>query len=111
MRAWKAAFGTWVGRKGPLVFPTERGHHRDRKPPRGWKAWLKAAGITRRVRWHDLRHTCASALVGGALGRKWSLEEVRALLGHSSIRVTERYAHFGKSLVMMAAMETNHVAT
>lgn len=51
------------------------------------------AGITRRVRFHDLRHTCASHLVQGSWGPALSLEEVRQWMGHSSIQVTQRYAH------------------
>jgi hypothetical protein len=31
--------------------------------------------IARTVRWHDLRHTCASSLVAGGWGPRWSLEE------------------------------------
>jgi integrase len=45
------------------------------------------------VRFHDLRHTCASHLVSGTWGRAWRLEEVRDYLGHSNISVTQRYAH------------------
>lgn len=52
------------------------------------------AGIRRRVRWHDLRHTHASHLVSGSWSvGPWSLELVRDQLGHSSIEETERYAH------------------
>jgi len=46
------------------------------------------AGL-RDVTLHTMRHTCASRLVQAGV----SLYEVRRLLGHSSITVTERYAH------------------
>ena len=48
----------------------------------------KRAGI-HDFRMHDLRHTCAAWLVSGGV----SLIEVRDLLGHSSVTMTERYAH------------------
>lgn len=53
-----------------------------------FEAARKAAGLPH-VRWHDLRHTYASWLVqaGQPLGA------VRELLGHSTIAVTQRYAH------------------
>ena len=38
---------------------------------------------------HDLRHTCAAWLVTAGV----PLTEVRDLLGHSTITMTERYAH------------------
>jgi integrase len=60
----------------------------------------------RHVRWHDLRHTCASSLVAGWWGRRWTLQEVQAYLGHSSITMTERYAHLAESVVKDAARET-----
>ncbi len=47
-----------------------------------------AAGLND-VSLHSLRHTCASRLVQGGA----DLYEVKAILGHSSITVTERYAH------------------
>ena len=53
-----------------------------------------AAGLTD-VRIHDLRHTFASLLVN----RGVSLYEVQTLLGHSSIQMTQRYAHLAPDLL------------
>ncbi len=55
--------------------------------------------VGRHVHWHLLRHTFASSLVAGWWGRRWSLEEVRQVMGHSSITVTERYAHLARTRV------------
>jgi site-specific recombinase XerD len=51
------------------------------------------------VRMHDLRHSYASALVNA--GR--SLYEVQTLLGHSSSKMTQRYAHLSNEALMSAA--------
>lgn len=37
--------------------------------------WKQRARIARHVRFHDLRHTCASQLVMGTWGRGWRIEE------------------------------------
>jgi integrase len=65
--------------------------------------WLRLAGIDRALRWHDLRHTCASSLVSGTWGPAWSLEEVKEMMGHSSVKVTERYAHPSEAVLRRAA--------
>jgi integrase len=49
---------------------------------------LRNAGVTD-FRIHDLRHTCASWLVSAGQ----PLPVVRDLLEHSTIKMTERYAH------------------
>ena len=42
---------------------------------------------------HSLRHTCASRLVQAGV----DIYQVRQFLGHSSVRMTERYAHLAPS--------------
>jgi integrase len=94
-----------------LVFPTSTGRRRQQGKPLGrsntLKEYLKLAGITRRVRWHDLRHTCATNLITGVVGRRWSMEEVQVVMGHSSITITQRYAHLGEDALKRAVRETN----
>lgn len=93
-----------------LVFPTSRGKIRQQGKPLGRSGTLRAhlakAGITRRVRWHDLRHTCATNLITGVLGRRWSMEEVQVVCGHSSVTITQRYSHLGEDALKRAARET-----
>lgn len=52
-----------------------------------WTAARKATKI--QARFHDLRHTCASWLVQAGV----PLLTVRDFLGHSTVAVTQRYAH------------------
>ena len=78
----------WPGRYGG---PHPRGHTAD------LSSALDRAGV-RRVRFHDLRHTCASHLIQGTwaphvVARALRLEEVQQWLGHSTRTMTERYAH------------------
>ncbi|HVK69029.1 MAG TPA: site-specific integrase, partial [Polyangium sp.] len=71
-----------------LLFPLPSGARRQaKKAPAEWPEWLAAANLRperrhdgRPVRWHDLRHTCASSLVAGWWGYPWTLEQVAAQL-------------------------------
>lgn len=82
LREWKSC-----GTDGGLVFPTYRGKRRvDLR--KTWAPVLEAAGI-QDFRWHDLRHSFASHLVMAGV----DLYVVKELLGHSTIVMTERYAH------------------
>ena len=44
------------------------------------------------IRYHDLRHSCASILLSDK-NRSVSLRDIQAWLGHSNIQSTMRYAH------------------
>lgn len=103
-REWLARWRAESQREGVrsrhgLVWPArDETWHRDGYDA-GWAdRWRAAAGIERRVRLHDMRHTCASHLLQGTwspryIARPLRLEEVRDWLGHADIQVTQRYAH------------------
>ena len=93
-------------RPDALVFPGPQGGQRAEGAPRRFAAWVAAAGIERHVRWHDLRHTCASSLVAGWWGHRWTIEEVAAQLGHTDSSMTRRYAHLAPSALDESARRT-----
>lgn len=74
---------------GRQVFVTE-----DGKPvslgtvKRHFALAKRLAGITRRLRFHDLRHTFGSQLASAGV----PLQVIAKVLGHSSIQMSERYA-------------------
>jgi len=89
-----------------VLFRSRYGSHRGDSPPEKWHEWIRAAGINRRVRFHDLRHTCGASLISGWWGRSWRIEEIRQYLGHSATRQTERYAHLGETVLKLATQGT-----
>ncbi len=64
---------------------------------RSFSTACRRAGIEN-YRIHDMRHTCAAWLVSAGV----PLTEVRDLLGHSSVKMTERYAHLAPENVRAA---------
>jgi len=89
-----------------LAFPGPFGGYYGKWFDRVWRTVLEKAGITRRVRPHDLRHTAASALVSGYFGKPPTMIEVRDFLGHSSLKQTERYAHLAEGHLDRMALES-----
>lgn len=80
----------------PWVFAREDGT-RIKAVKRSFNTACRRAGIEG-FHIHDLRHTCAAWLVGFGV----PLTEVRDLLGHASVVVTERYAHLSPDNVRAA---------
>ncbi len=107
-----------------LIFPTVTGCRRQESKTfgNGWKdketgEWVdrfkhycRLAGIQERpgLYFHCLRHTCATSMLQGLWGGKGAaLEVVQEQLGHSSISVTQRYAHKTGDRVARYAAEMN----
>lgn len=85
-----------------LVFTSPKGaplHHSNYRK-RAWLPALEATGLS--FRFHDLRHTYATLLIGGGV----PLALVAKMMGHSSPRVTlDVYAgHFGELDQVSAAL-------
>jgi integrase len=72
---------------------------------RSWATAKKIAGITN-LRFHDLRHTCATRLVQGGL----PIAEVSRILGHTSIVTTFRYTNADDSTLERASEILEYIA-
>ncbi len=78
--------------KGPWLFPSPKGGRRPENTHAAGvlRRRLAAAGITRHVRFHDLRHTCASLLLEAGV----DMHALKDILGHSTITLTvDTYGH------------------
>ena len=72
-----------------IVFAGETGGHLDGSAlRRRYNAALQRAGL-RRVRFHDLRHTFGTRMIGKA-----DIRRVQEWMGHSSIQTTMQYLHY-----------------
>ena len=74
-----------------LVFPNPKSGKKLDNIKKSWSNLLEGANISS-FRFHDLRHTFASKLVMNGV----DLYTVKELLGHSTIELTQRYAHLSQ---------------
>lgn len=88
-----------------LIFPAKAGKYIPTSTlQRTFRLLLERAGLPI-MRFHDLRHTCATLLLSQGISPK----VVQELLGHSSIKITmDRYGHVipGMQETAMAAYDT-----
>lgn len=75
-----------------LLFPESDGGRRRYSHAAIWlRETLATIGIETESRFHDLRHTAATAWQNGWFGPHLAPEHVQAILGHSSVAQTEEY--------------------
>ena len=91
-----------------FVFSTKDGRpiRRSNFRQRVWMPAVKRSGLDAKLRFHDLRHTCASLLIEQGAHPK----EIQARLGHSSITTTlDRYGHLMPSLGHQLAVDLDEM--
>lgn len=77
---------------GPLVFASPVTGEKFENIKKSWTNLREKAGIPD-FRFHDLRHTFASNLAMKGV----DLLTIKELLGHSTIKMTEKYSHLAKN--------------
>lgn len=90
----------WAGTRpdGPYLFPGRSGHISAESIQKAIRKAATAAGLTKRVTMHVLRHTFASHLL--EMGA--DIRQIQLVLGHQSIQTTARYTQM--SIAQIAAV-------
>lgn len=88
----------FVDHGNPYIFPNPNTGRPFKCLHNAWNTARTAAGLPN-LRLHDLRHSYASTLVNNGV----SLYDVQKLLGHSSIKTTQRYAHLSSERLFQSA--------
>lgn len=71
-----------------------------------WERFLEQHKQLKPIRYHDLRHTCATAMIASGV----SIKTVQERLGHADIKITlDTYTHNTKAMDEKAAYEMDTV--
>lgn len=89
------------------LFPSAYSDAPMTRPVRPWKRACRAVGLPVSLRFHDLRHIFAAASVKDGI----PLFTLQQLLGHSSIRMTERYASLAREDLLVASDRVSRTLT
>lgn len=73
---------------------------------RAFRTAKKLAGITRRFRFHDLRHSFGSGLASEGV----SLQAIQKMLGHTTAKMSERYARPDENALRRAVAALDRLA-
>jgi integrase len=98
-RAYEVLKKRFHQRNSDYVFTSEHGQkiNADFLSKR-FKRYLRLAGLGEEIHFHSLRHTFASLLAQARV----PLYEIKELLGHSKISVTEQYSHLSPQTLQKA---------
>jgi site-specific recombinase XerD len=69
---------------------------------KAFKRMVRKAGLDERIHFHSLRHTTGSWLSMKGV----PMRVIQAIMGHSSVSVTERYSHLAPETLDSAMEET-----
>ncbi len=87
------------GAPAELVFnlPTANGANKT------LKAWVKRAGITKKITWHNLRHSAGTNMALNEV----DLLTISKVLGHNTVKYTQRYVNTANELKQAATNKLN----
>ena len=71
------------------------------------RRWTKRAGIDKHITWHCARHSFGTNMAATAAQKGFSVRVVQEMMGHSSLRYTERYTRVVDEQKRAAMAELN----